>query len=164
MGGSKVPPGIPWGSYGIQPRDPWVPLWDPIVPPGDPRVPLWIPGVIFIHPRDPWGDHHTPQGSLGSSSYTPGVPGVLYIYMYIYMHIYIYFFFFIKSLSAPSDRADFTRTPENVDSVRLCIKLCLPCLAAVPSPIVDQCACVWSVALRSITFPTSLCGVARHDR
>ena len=38
MGGSKGPPGIPWGSYGIQPRDPWV-------PPRDPQV----------HPRNPWG-------------------------------------------------------------------------------------------------------------
>ena len=88
--GPRAPPGFPWGSYGIQPRDPWVPLWDPIVP-----------------PRDPWGVLHTPHGSLGRSSYTPGTPGVIFIhprdpwgdlrspqwslgcYIYIYV-IYIY--------------------------------------------------------------------------
>ena len=42
------PPGIPWGSYGIHPRDPWVPARDPWVPP------YRIPGVIIEHPRDPW--------------------------------------------------------------------------------------------------------------
>ena len=52
MRGSKGPSGTPWGSYGIHPRDPWVPPRDPEVPPRDPWVPprdLWVP------PRDPWG-------------------------------------------------------------------------------------------------------------
>ena len=64
--GPRSPPGIPCGSYGIQPRDPWVPLWDPIVPPRDPWVPPrdpWgvmkitpgVPGVYEDHPREPWG-------------------------------------------------------------------------------------------------------------
>ena len=52
--GPRSPPGIPWGSYGIHPRDPWVPPWDPNVPPWDP----WVP----------------PQGSLGCMMITPGIP------------------------------------------------------------------------------------------
>ena len=57
MGGSKGPPGIPWGSYGIQPRDPWAPPRDPKAPPGIPWDPPW-------DPRGPWG----PQGVKKSKS------------------------------------------------------------------------------------------------
>ena len=48
----------------------------PGAPPGVPRSPPGVPGVIFIHPRDPWGGLHTPQGSMGC-----------WIYLYIYAYI-----------------------------------------------------------------------------
>ena len=72
--------GYPKRCHGPPPRDPWGVFCYTQGIPGGHRGSQGSP-VIIIHPRVPWGDHHTPQGS-----YTPGVPGVLYINI---DHIYI---------------------------------------------------------------------------
>ena len=71
--GSKDPPMGPRGSYGRVQGPPRGSHGDPMgsilgipgFPYEIPSFPLGILGVFFIHHRDPWGDLHTPQRSLG---------------------------------------------------------------------------------------------------
>ena len=55
VGSHEGSPGIPWGSYGIHPRDRWVPPRDRKDPPRDPWVPPRDPWVINEHPKHSWG-------------------------------------------------------------------------------------------------------------
>ena len=62
LGGSQGPPGTPWGSYGIQPRDPWAPPRDPEGPPRDPMgPPLGSQGG----PGDPGGKKYMLKSKSG---------------------------------------------------------------------------------------------------
>ena len=99
----RTPQGSLWGTQGSQggtlgiPRgSPGIPRMDPPGSPWDPRGPLdppvgtpwthwgamdpWAhgpmgPGVIIIHPKNPWGDHHTPQGPWGDHHTPQGSQG-----------------------------------------------------------------------------------------